>query len=216
MKAVNLLSRGAKPPGTLPAAWSLVAVALVLLTGVLVTALVYAHAENRAAKNDAQLASLRRQLALAEVAREQLAASPADDSASGLRSAVIAALEGRAQWGGLLRGVGRVMPPGAWLTKLTLGEPGVSAEGGETSAPPPVTPTAGVPGASAGQMSGGTALSLVGCALNQSLVGRLVSGLGRLPGASEVSVSSKQTGQGSSCGEHPSFQLSFSLSGSAS
>lgn len=214
MKAVNLLSRSAKQPGGSPAVRALASLTLALLAGIVVTAVVYVQAQNRAAHNDDQLTSLRQQVALAELDRErpQPAASRGVDAGSELRSAVIAALEGRANWSGLLRGVGRVIPPGAWLTKMSLGDSGASPEGSEASTPQPPAPTPTAP--VAGQPPDGMALSLLGCALSQGLVGRVVSGLSQLPGATEVSVSSKQTGgeQDSSCGKHPSFQLSLSIS----
>ncbi len=222
MKAVDLLSSGKSPHGVPPAILSLVAAAAVLLVGISAMALVYSRAEKRSSSNDAQLSSLHRELAQAEAAQElQATASPGADVESGLQSVVVATLDRRAEWGGLLRGVGRVVPPGAWLTKLSVGEPGSSVEGGEVAPTPAAAPasegaTAGQPPAGASTPASSTVtLSVAGCALNQGLVGRVVSGLGRLPGASEVSVSSKQAGQGSACGGHPGFQLSFTVSGSA-
>lgn len=214
MKAVNLLSRDPKPAaGRWPAWGTLALLALALAVGLSVTALVYTRAEGRVARNDDRLATMHRQLALMEAARQPARAEA--PALQGLREAVLATLDGRESWGGLLRGVGRVMPDGAWLTKLTLTQPGVSIEAGGSS-PSPTAPPVPEP-APTGEALGEVSLSLVGCALGQGQVGRAVNGVNLLPGASGVSVSSTQTATAdSSCGRHPSFQLSFSVAGGTS
>ena len=216
MKAVDLLSQDLKPPSRWPAWGALPLLILILTVGIFASAVLYVQAEGRVAQNDAQLAGLRRQLASVDAPRQQVGAPQGGPGSSGLRSAVIATLAGRASWGGLLRGVGRAMPAGAWLTKLSVTQPGVNIEGAagspsQAGAPIPESPVAG--GARTGM-----ALSLIGCALGQGLIGRAVNGVNRLPGASGVSVSSRPAGnaQGSDCGSYPSFQLSLSFSGGRS
>ncbi len=216
MRAVNLRASESKPTVEWSVRAGLAAIGLALLVVVSLSVVAYVKVEGRAASNRDQATGLRRQLALADLARQKSAALEGKPSMSGLRSAVLTTLGGRERWGGLLRGLGRVMPPGVWLTKLSVSHSGAGVEAAAASSSQPATPIPAAP--LTGPAPGEATLSLVGCAVDQALVGRAVNGVNRLPGTSEASVSSKQAARerSSSCRGYPSFQLSFALAGGTS
>jgi Tfp pilus assembly protein PilN len=141
--------------------------------------------DNRIADSKAEVATLKREDAVAETKANRLAAYAQFDTLAEQRIATVRSLaDSRFDWERVMRELSLVLPSNVWLTGLTASATPSSAVSGEG-------------GGGASGLRGGTpgpALELTGCAKGQEGVAGFVTALEDIDGVTRVGVQSSELG----------------------
>lgn len=169
--------------------------------------------DNRISDSKAEVATLKREDALAEAKAKRLAAYSQFNTLAEQRIATVRSLaDSRFDWERVMRELSLVLPSDVWLTNLTA------------SATASSTVSGGEGGGSASGLRAGTAgpaLELTGCANGQEAVAGFVTALEDIDGVTRIGVQSSELGSkgneagsgeggGSDCRTRPSI-AKFSL-----